>query len=642
MLMGARLARLMRAPTRSTFLFFIFIVMQSCMVMTSFGVSDKEILLTFKESLANTKAINNWDPNVNPCNENRGNWIGIKCHKGHVRGLQLENMGLMGNIDIDALVSSQYLRTLSFMNNTFAGSMPSFNKLTALRSVYLSFNHFNGEIPDDAFVGMKSLKKVLLANNEFTGKIPSSLAALPKILVLSLDGNKFEGQIPDFLQKSLRKFNVSNNNLEGQIPASLSNMDPNSFSGNANLCGSPLESCKKGGKKLSVFKITAIVVMVVLVAAVIIAVFFIFYFKKKSKPLERTSTLHDKNWFDISYSEGPEPVEPTVPVNTGQHKVKSEHGKLTFVRDDREKFDLEDLLRASAEILGSATFGSSYKAMIMNDQVVVVKRYKHMNIVGREEFDEHMTRLGSLSHPNLLPLVAYYYRKEEKLLISDFVVNGSLASVLHGNHYEDKPALDWPTRLRIIKGVARGLAYLYDVIPSLIIPHGHLKSSNVLLDESMDAILADYALSPVISLDLVQQIMMAYKSPEFAQHGRITKKTDIWSLGILILEILTGKFPENYLTHVHDRNADLASWVNTMIKEKLVSDVFDLEMGGAKNSKSEILKLLKIGLSCCEEDVERRLDINEVVRMIEELKEGDGDSEYISSVTNDGDNFRGM
>lgn len=211
-----------------------------------------------------------------------------------------------------------------------------------------------------------------------------------------------------------------------------------------------------------------------------------------------------------------------------------------------------------------------------------------------------------------------------------------------GNHYEDKPALDWPSRLRIIKGVARGLAYLYDAIPSLIIPHGHLKSSNVLLDESMDAILADYALSPVINLDLVQQIMMAYKSPEFAQHGRITKKTDIWSFGILILEILTGKFPENYLTHAHDRNADLASWVSTMIKEKRVSDVFDLDMGGATNSKSEILKLLKIGLSCCEENLDRRLDIKEVVRMIEELKEGDGDGEYISSVTNDGDNFRGM
>ena len=137
---------------------------------------------------------------------------------------------------------------------------------------------------------------------------------------------------------------------------------------------------------------------------------------------------------------------------------------------------------------------------------------------------------------------------------------------------------------------------------------------------------------------------MAYKSPEFAQHGRITKKTDIWSFGILILEILTGRFPENYLTLAHDRNADLAGWVNTMIKEKKTSEVFDLDMGGAKNSKSELLKLLKIGLSCCEEDVERRLDISEAVQMIEELREGDSDGEYASCVTNDGDGytFRGV
>jgi serine/threonine protein kinase len=216
--------------------------------------------------------------------------------------------------------------------------------------------------------------------------------------------------------------------------------------------------------------------------------------------------------------------------------------------------------------------------------------------------------------------------------------------VCSGNHSEDQPALDWPTRLRIIKGVARGLAYLYDAIPTLIIPHGHLKSSNVLLDESFDAILNDHALAPVINLDLAQQTMMAYKSPEFAQHGRITKKTDIWSFGILILEILTGRFPENYLTLAHDRNADLAGWVNTMIKEKKTSEVFDLDMGGAKNSKSELLKLLKIGLSCCEEDVERRLDISEAVQMIEELREGDSDGEYASCVTNDGDGytFRGV
>lgn len=204
--------------------------------------------------------------------------------------------------------------------------------------------------------------------------------------------------------------------------------------------------------------------------------------------------------------------------------------------------------------------------------------------------------------------------------------------------------------MRIVKGIARGLAYLYDAIPSLIAPHGHLKSSNVLLDESLEPLLTDYALSPVINLDLAQQSMMAYKSPEYAQHGRVTKKTDTWSFGILILEILTGKFPENCLTLVHDSNADLAGWVNAMIKEKKTSGVFDLDMGGAKNIKSELLKLLKIALSCCEEDVERRLDMREVIEKIGELKEGEDQSDningeyYTSSVTNDQDvyTFRGV
>jgi hypothetical protein len=102
------------------------------------------------------------------------------------------------------------------------------------------------------------------------------------------------------------------------------------------------------------------------------------------------------------------------------------------VRDDREKFDLPDLLKASAEILGSGCFGSSYKAALNSGTMMVVKRFKQMNNVGKEEFQEHMRRLGRLKHSNLLPLVAYYYRKEEKLLITDFVEKGSLAVHLHG------------------------------------------------------------------------------------------------------------------------------------------------------------------------------------------------------------------
>lgn len=110
-----------------------------------------------------------------------------------------------------------------------------------------------------------------------------------------------------------------------------------------------------------------------------------------------------------------------------------EHGKLSFIREERlGRFELQDLLRAAAEVLGSGNFGSSYKAVLFDGPSVVVKRFKDMNRIGREDFQEHMRRLGRLSHPNVLPLVAYYYRKEEKLIITNYILNGSLAHILHG------------------------------------------------------------------------------------------------------------------------------------------------------------------------------------------------------------------
>lgn len=104
------------------------------------------------------------------------------------------------------------------------------------------------------------------------------------------------------------------------------------------------------------------------------------------------------------------------------------------MKHDRERFELADLLKASAEVLGSGSFGSSYKAVLLGGPAMVVKRFRHMNRVGKDEFHEHMERLGKLSHPNLHPLIAFYHRKEEKLLVSDFVENGSLASHLHGTY----------------------------------------------------------------------------------------------------------------------------------------------------------------------------------------------------------------
>lgn len=110
-----------------------------------------------------------------------------------------------------------------------------------------------------------------------------------------------------------------------------------------------------------------------------------------------------------------------------------EQGRLVFVVEGRERFELPDLLKSEAEVLGSGSLGCAYKATLVKGPSMVVKKFKDMNRVGKEDFEEHMRRLGRLSHPNLLPLVAYYYRKDDKLLVTDYVPNRSLAHFLHGN-----------------------------------------------------------------------------------------------------------------------------------------------------------------------------------------------------------------
>ncbi|XP_002513300.2 pollen receptor-like kinase 4 [Ricinus communis] len=630
MVMGAHaptLARNYYNKNATVVLVVALVLASSSFVHMAFGenATDSVALLKFKDALGNSSALYNWNPIFPPCEWDRSNWIGVLCLNGSIWGLKLEHMSLAGSIDVDSLLPLPFFRTLSLMDNDLDGPFPDIKKLGKLKALYLSNNRFSGQIPDDAFQGMGSLKRVFMANNMFTGNIPLSLATLPRLMELRLEGNQFKGLIPDFQQQVLKTVNLASNQLVGPIPTSLSKLDPDSFSGNKELCGPPLDPCSSPENKSNVLKIIITVMVVLLIVAAVAFALAVLWRKSRGSQLERTSSLsaNSNKIAPNTYVGDQEQIQ--MPVEQLRRS-----DRLSFVREDVEKFDLNDLLRASAEVLGSGTFGSSYKASVGSGVALVVKRYRHMNNVGREEFHEHMRRLGRLQHPNLLRLAAYYYRREEKLLVYEYVEHGSLASRLHSNNSLEGQGLDWHTRLRVIKGVAKGLAYLYGELP-ILVPHGHLKSSNVLLDPSLEPLLTDYALRPVINPQQAHNLMIAYKSPEYAQNGRTSNKTDIWSFGILILEILTGKFPENYLTAGYDTSADLASWVNKMVKEKRTSEVFDKDMKGAKYSKGEMINVLKIGLSCCEEDVESRVDIEQVVEKLEQLKEGDSEGEYYGS-----------
>ncbi|CAN1340379.1 Pollen receptor-like kinase 1 [Linum perenne] len=614
--------------TKSFFFFFII----SLHFHGCWGLTDSEVLLKFKAALGNKNGnrLSNWRDGIDVCDGDKSNWVGVICDQGLVLGLKLESMRLTGKIDVDSLAQLEELKTLGLNNNNFKGALPNFKNLLELRSLYLSNNKFSGKIPADSFKGMIKLKKLYLSGNNFSGEIPSSLAGLSKLTTLRLENNEFTGLLPKFTAK-FESFNASNNQLKGPIPRTLSKIDSSAFSGNKGLCGKPLAACRKdqapspsatSNSKSSVLEATngntfsddledtsdempsdskkpstTSIVFVAIVGAVavcgIIAAAFILLRRRQ----QTSESIDSSN------------IEPGIPDDSShrpttreQPKVMKKEAtmKLSFVREDRGRFELHDLLKASAELLGSGCFGSSYKAALTSGQVMVVKRFKQMNNVGREEFHDHMRRIGKLRHTNLLPLVAFYYRKEEKLLVHDFVPYGSLAVHLHG--------------------VSRGLSYLYKELPSVIAAHGHLKSNNVLLDENFEPYLTDYGLIPVINQENAQELMVAYKSPEYLRLGRVTKKTDVWALGMLILEVVTGKLSSTFLKQGGGGEGGEDRWASEVVDKELREEEEEELINIHK--EGEMVKLVRIGLMCCEGDVDKRPDLKEVVGMIEEINIG--------------------
>ncbi|XP_071725442.1 pollen receptor-like kinase 2 [Rutidosis leptorrhynchoides] len=607
--------------------FIVFLLILTISTMHLANASDFETLIEFKKSISGYN-LTTWNTTMTPCDNNVANWEGLLCTNGTVWGIELEGKGLKGNIDTYILGELSSLVSISFNDNNLEGHFPDFGMLDGLREISLSDNNFNGEISANAFNGLKWLKKINLANNNLVGQIPRSLIRLPKLQELMLQDNQFEGELPHFDPGKLSLANFANNHFRGRIPEGLQSFPASQFSGN-DLCGIPLAECQRDGTATT----TVIIIVLVLATSLAALVWAIIILCRRRHHELPSGYPHNSS------------IILTASANLSTHEkgeTSAQNGnkpdltmKLTFLTDDEHKFELKDLLKASAEILGSGMFGSSYKIDLKDGNVMVVKRFKQMNNFGKEEFCDHIKRLGRLRHPNIQPIVAFHYRKDEKLLVSEYVDNISLSYHLHGNQSNESQSLDWPTRLKIVKGVVKGLQNLYTNLPSLIVPHGHLKSSNVLLNKNYEPLLTDYGLVPVTNQEHARDFMMAYKSPEYQQLSRISKKTDIWCLGVLILEIMTGKFPPNTLHQSKGHNTDLTDFIN-YISEQFSVDMFDKEMSGfGKSREGEMMKLFKIGLSCCEKDVKKRIDIQQLVMKIEDVKERDGPEDDFQSTYND-------
>ncbi|XP_057488853.1 probable inactive receptor kinase At2g26730 [Actinidia eriantha] len=350
------------------------------------------------------------------------------------------------------------------------------------------------------------------------------------------------------------------------------------------------------------FPFVPIFIVVGVVGLVVVLFLFIIYYKK-SKKLKKE--MKKRNFVQ---EENIEKVEENVEVIEKREVEREEKGKLNFI-DGEACFELNDLLKAPAEGLGKGNFGNCYKAMLDDGLNVVVKRLRDLKPLSHEEFAKQMRAMADLKHPNLLPVLAYYFSKEEKLMVTKFASNGNLYNRIHGGRgTRERIPFRWSGRLSVARGVAQALEYLH-IHSSL--PHGNLKSSNVLLS-STAVLVADYALASLISLPIASHRMLAFKSPEYQSHKRISKHSDVWTYGCLLLELLTGR-PDG---------AGLGAWVHRAVREEWTAEIFDLEILAQRSASHGMLRLLQIAVRCCDKSPERRPEMSEVVREVESVKAG--------------------
>lgn len=540
-------------------------------------------------------------------------------------------MGLSGNINVDALLEIPTLRTITLVNNSFSGPIPDFSRIGALKALYLSFNDFSGEIPTDFFSKTLSLKKLWLSGNKFSGKMPDSLGQITHLIELRLENNEFSGAIPELGQKSLTSIDLSNNKLEGEIPESMSRFNARAFEGNPGLCGNPIgkeclqsvanasqEQTKPADKSVTGWVVIGVFVTLLAITVVM---------RSRKGKEEKFNKLGKENLDEVVEVRVHSSNRRSVDLNHSQKGGSTRRGSsqkgigdLVMVNEEMGVFGMADLMKAAAEVLGSGGLGSAYKAVMANGVAVVVKRVREMNKMSKDSFDSEMRRLGRLSHQNVLTPLAYHYRKDEKLLVSQHVSKGSLLYVLHADRGISHAELNWPIRLKIIKGVARGLGFLHSEFASYELPHGNLKSSNILLDSSYEPLLSDYAFYPLINNTQAGQAMFAFKSPEAILYQQVTPKSDVFCLGVVILEILTGKFPSQYLSN-QKGGTDIVQWARSAVSEKRERELIDPEISGTTNSVADMERLLHIGADCTESNLDQRMDMNEAIRRIEEIQD---------------------
>ncbi|XVF15025.1 hypothetical protein REPUB_Repub09cG0113900 [Reevesia pubescens] len=526
-------------------------------------------------------------------------------------------------------------------------TQPTFNNNGSMIFLDLSYNMLSGTIPKE--IGTMSYLFILnLGHNNISGTIPQEIGNLKGLGILDLSYNRLEGSIPQSMTgiTMLSEINLSNNLLSGMIPemGQLETFPDIDFLNNSGLCGVPLPACgrdpstdsnsehRKSHRRQA--SLAGSVAMGLLFSLFCIFGLIVAVVETKKRRKKKDSALDV--YMDTHSHSG---TANTSWKLTGAREALSIN-LATFEKPLR-KLTFADLLEATNgfhndSLIGSGGFGDVYKAQL-KDGSVAIKKLKHISGQGDREFTAEMETIGKIKHRNLVPLLGYCKVGEERLLVYEYMRFGSLEDVLH---YQKKVGikLNWTARRKIAIGAARGLAFLHhNCIPHII--HRDMKSSNVLLDENLEARVSDFGMARLVSaMDTHLSVSTlagtpGYVPPEYYQSFRCSTKGDVYSYGVVLLELLTGKRPTDS-ADFGDNN--LVGWVKQHAKLR-ISDVFDPELMKEDPSiEIELLQHLKVASACLDDRPWRRPTMIQVMAMFKEIQAGSGLDSQSTIATDDG------
>ncbi|GLT46675.1 hypothetical protein SLA2020_204250 [Shorea laevis] len=302
----------------------------------------------------------------------------------------------------------------------------------------------------------------------------------------------------------------------------------------------------------------------------------------------------------------------------GKGSDRSERGKK---QQTWRTFSLKELHSATNNFnydnkLGEGSFGSVYWGQLWDGSQIAVKRLKVWSDKAEVEFEVEIQILGRVRHKNLLSLRGYCAEGQERLIVYDYMPNLSLQSHLHGQHSAECH-LDWKRRIDIAIGSAEGIAYLHHQATPHII-HRDIKASNVLLDSDFQAQVADFGFAKLIPDGITHVTTrvkgtLGYLAPEYAMLGKVNECCDVYSFGILLLAIATGKRPIEKLSATHKQS--IAEWALPLACEKKFSELVDPKLNG-KYVEEELKRVIFVALICADNQPEKRPTMLEVLELL--------------------------